>query len=68
MGNLVQEEALCARCGGQRSKDYWSGYRDHDEDDGDVGDLGVLLKGKDFDEKPVRRAVKALGREGRGRL
>jgi pyrimidine and pyridine-specific 5'-nucleotidase len=67
-------DALCAKCGGKRTGrgGYWSGFRGfEDEDSGEETehDLALVLRGKnDFDEKEVRKAVRGLKREARGRL
>lgn len=76
-GNLLLGtfNGLCVKCGGKRGG-YWSGFRGFDEEDDDEdGDLDVAsaLRGKgkgkyDFDEKEVRKVVRGLPREARGRL
>ncbi|KAF9012264.1 WD40 repeat-like protein [Hymenopellis radicata] len=69
----VSTDGLCRKCG--RKKGYWSGFRGFDEDDDDgeeVDDLVAVLKGPsgkyDFDERAVRKIVRRMGREARGRL
>ncbi|KAJ3977992.1 hypothetical protein EV361DRAFT_967859 [Lentinula raphanica] len=69
--------------GGKGKRKYWAGWRGFDSDDeeddlndGDGDELVVALRGigRDasgkymFDEKRVRRVVKKMGREARGRL
>ena len=71
----IDEDGYCV-CGGKKRGDYWAGYRDDEEDDNDGsgGEGGALvnaLRGRGngiFDEKEVRKAVRALGRKGRMRL
>lgn len=70
----VSTDGLCRKCG--RKKGYWSGFRGFDEDEDDdseeVDDLVAVLKGPsgkyDFDERAVRKIVRRMGREARGRL
>ena len=59
-------------CGGRWKKEYWSGYRDG-EDDGVAGevDLATAPRGDGcggFNEMEVRRAVWGLSRDNRMRL
>ncbi|KAK0199028.1 hypothetical protein F5146DRAFT_1021851 [Armillaria mellea] len=68
---MISGEGLCRQC--RRKKGYWDGYRGvEDNEDEEVGDdLAVILKGKgkyDFDENAVRRVVRRMGRDARGRL
>ncbi len=68
---MISGEGLCRQC--RRKKGYWDGYRavEDDEDDEVDDDLAVILKGKgrsDFDENAVRRIVRRMGRDARGRL
>ncbi|SJL06382.1 uncharacterized protein ARMOST_09718 [Armillaria ostoyae] len=68
---IISGEGLCRQC--RRKKGYWDGYRgvEDNEDDEVDGDLAVILKGKgksDFDENAVRRIVRRMGRDARGRL
>ncbi|KAJ3759396.1 hypothetical protein EV360DRAFT_94165 [Lentinula raphanica] len=73
----------CGGPGGKGKRKYWAGWRGFDSDDeeddlndGDGDELVVALRGigRDasgkymFDEKRVRRVVKKMGREARGRL
>ncbi|KAF8915719.1 hypothetical protein CPB85DRAFT_1293006 [Mucidula mucida] len=53
----VSTDGLCRKCG--RKKGYWSGFRGFDEDEDDD---------YDFDERAVRKIVRRMGREARGRL
>ncbi|KAK0466364.1 uncharacterized protein EV420DRAFT_826072 [Desarmillaria tabescens] len=69
---MISGEGLCRQC--RRKKGYWDGYRGVEDDEDDEGvedDLAVILKGKgksNFDENAVRRIVRHMGREARGRL
>ncbi|KZT03667.1 uncharacterized protein LAESUDRAFT_659262 [Laetiporus sulphureus 93-53] len=70
--NMAGGSGAYCTCGGKNRKDYWSGYRGH-EDDGVGGevDLATVLKGDtggNFNEFEVRRVVRALGRDDRMRL
>ncbi|KAJ4474259.1 hypothetical protein J3R30DRAFT_3376742 [Lentinula aciculospora] len=73
----------CGGPGGKGKRKYWAGWRgfesddeDEDIDDGDGGELVAALRGlgRDasgkyvFDEQRVRKVVKRMGREARGRL
>uniref|UniRef100_A0A0W0EY18 F-box domain-containing protein n=1 Tax=Moniliophthora roreri TaxID=221103 RepID=A0A0W0EY18_MONRR len=69
-------DVLCANCSSR--KGYWSGMKGGDDEDGLEGndDLVAALKGTgkgpdgkwNFDEKGVKKIVKKMGREARGRL
>ncbi|KAK0208905.1 hypothetical protein DFS33DRAFT_483235 [Desarmillaria ectypa] len=69
---MVSGEGLCRQC--RKKKGYWDGYRgvkDNEDDEGVDDDLAVILKGKgksNFDENAVRRIVRRMGRDARGRL
>ncbi|PBL00402.1 hypothetical protein ARMGADRAFT_1050611 [Armillaria gallica] len=68
---MISGEGLCRQC--RRKKGYWDGYRgvEDNEDDEVDEDLAVILKEKgksDFDENAVRRIVRRMGRDARGRL
>ncbi|KAK0481539.1 hypothetical protein IW261DRAFT_1334733 [Armillaria novae-zelandiae] len=68
---MISGEGLCRQC--RRKKGYWDGYRgvEDDEDDEVDDDLAAILKGKgkyDFNENAVRRIVRRMGRDARGRL
>lgn len=75
VGMGMGEDGYCV-CGGKKRGGYWAGYRDDEEEDedGSGGEEDALVKalrgrGKGvFDEKEVRKAVRALGRKGRMRL
>ncbi|KAJ3782993.1 hypothetical protein GGU10DRAFT_296925, partial [Lentinula aff. detonsa] len=73
----------CGGPGGRGKRKYWAGWRgfgsdDEEEDvqEGDADELVTVLRGMGrdaagkymFDEKRVRRVVKKMGREARGRL
>ncbi|KAJ3847315.1 WD40-repeat-containing domain protein [Lentinula lateritia] len=73
----------CGGPGGKGKRKYWAGWKgfesDNEEDDFDDGDGGELVAalrglGRDtsgkyiFDEQRVRKVVKRMGREARGRL
>ncbi|KAJ3739046.1 hypothetical protein DFH05DRAFT_1407840 [Lentinula detonsa] len=73
----------CGGPGGRGKRKYWAGWRgfgsDDEEEDVEEGDADELVSvlrgmGRDgagkymFDEKRVRRVVKKMGREARGRL
>ncbi|KAH7877376.1 uncharacterized protein C8R40DRAFT_1095821 [Lentinula edodes] len=73
----------CGGPGGKGKRRYWAGWRgfesDNEEDDFDDGDGGELVAalrglGRDtsgkyiFDEQRVRKVVRRMGREARGRL
>lgn len=63
-------EEFCV-CGGKKRKDFWSGYReDEEEGDGDIDPTKALRgdgKGT-FNEKEIRKALRGLSRENRMRL
>ncbi|KAK0233809.1 hypothetical protein IW262DRAFT_1488083 [Armillaria fumosa] len=68
---MISGEGLCRQC--RRKKGYWDGYRgiEDNEDDEVDNDLAAILKGRgryDFDENAVRRIVRRMGRDARGRL
>jgi len=81
---LLMDGGLCSNCGKKKKGgSYWSGYRDagfedeefHDiegNDDELVKALKGLGRGPDgkwvFDETKVKRVLKKMGREARGRL
>lgn len=75
VGMGMGEDGYCI-CGGKKRGGYWAGYRDDEEEDeeGNAGQEDALVKalrGRGngvFDEKEVRKAVRALGRKGRMRL
>ena len=73
VGMTIGEDGYCV-CGGKKRSNYWAGYRDDEEEDGSGEKGGALvktLKGNGngiFDEKEVRKAIRALGRKERMRL
>ncbi|KAG2136979.1 WD40-repeat-containing domain protein [Suillus bovinus] len=55
-------------CGG-RKRGYWDGVSWGDVEEDETGEGGNLVDAmKQLNEKGIRRAVRGLGREGRGRL
>lgn len=69
MALRLDDEMLCARCGGQRegAGSFWSGYRGIETDEEDF-DPDILRAMRDFDEKTVRKIARRMGRESRQRL
>ncbi|KAL0575434.1 hypothetical protein V5O48_006550 [Marasmius crinis-equi] len=81
-GIQLDIDVLCSNCSARKSKNgYWGGMRNQDEseDEGDMDGTDELVRvlngqGKGpngkwrFDEKAVKRVVKRMGREARGRL
>ncbi|KAG7095256.1 hypothetical protein E1B28_006029 [Marasmius oreades] len=76
--NTLEIDVLCSNCSAT-NRGYWGGLRqDLDEVGGEVDGTDELLKALNgqkgpngkwgFDEKAVRRVVKRMGREARGRL
>ncbi|KAJ3915399.1 hypothetical protein F5877DRAFT_48654 [Lentinula edodes] len=82
-GGRTGNRGLLIGNGGKGKRRYWAGWRgfesDNEEDDFDDGDGGELVAalrglGRDtsgkyiFDEQRVRKVVRRMGREARGRL
>lgn len=66
-GVPIQSDVEYCVCGGKKKRGYWSGYRG-DDDEGDGGDVDLVMALKSFNETEVRRAVRAMSRDDRMRL